>query len=149
MAGNRFRTFTLTGTSPTGASTSCVVGPELGGLSAYDWFTLHFTTEAGSGGTLDLVVERKIPDVDEWREWIRLPQLSSKATAKRTVECSPLNTITTVGSTTTAAPTGPTLALNTNIGGHPGDRIRLVGTSGASNATNAVQTLRVVAWKAQ
>lgn len=139
---------TITGASPS-ATGSAVIGTPIASLAEFDWFTLDFQVACPSGSTLDLVLQRKIPDptVDLWVDWIRLPQLTSSQSKAYTVQAQPLTAVTAVGTgATSTGITGATLAANTSIGGHPGDKIRLVGTT-PNGVTGVNQTVYVTCWK--
>lgn len=151
MSGRSIKVETATGTV-TAANATNVIGKAITGLAKYDWFILDFTVSNPTGATLDVFVQRKIEadGLDEWRDWIRLPSLASAAGTKRyTATISPLNAITEVKGTTEASPATPTLAANTNLGGHPGDKIRLVASAATSAATGSTQTMYVTFWDAE
>ena len=135
-------TFTITGDSPA-ATGSAVIGVEVGGLERFDTFIVDATVQGATDDTLDLVLQRKVGDADVWAEWIRFAQLASGAAAvSYTVSPTPSNTIVAVDTDTTASPSGPVMSAGC-VGGHPGSRVRLVATAGASTSAGAEQTVRI------
>ena len=139
------RTFTLTGTSPAAAG-QAVIQTE-GGLGAYDWFQIDADLVGATGGTLDIYLQRKL-DTDVWLDWVHLPQLAAGAAAVRySLTVSSSNTIVAVGKTSDAGVGTPALAANTSVGGHPGDKVRVMAVAGASTSAGATVTVYVSAFK--
>ena len=143
----------ITGTSPASA-TSALVGAVMNGLQRYDWFTVDAIIIGGTGGTIDVTIQRKIGNlpngtaVDLWVDWLRFPQVAAATTTKFSVNVASTNDIYTVGMVATAAFTA-TLAADTSVGGHPGNSIRVVATAGAGTSAGAVQTVYVTMWNAK
>lgn len=147
MSVGRLQVFSITGTSPAAASTAAVGNPAQS-LLDYDWFSINATIIGGTGGTIDACLQYKIDSAgtDEWWDWVRFPQVAAATTTKFVVEPQAPNTITTVGSCTTASP-AMTVAANTNVGGHPGFAVRLVVTAGAGTSAGATQTVKIRCWR--
>jgi len=146
------RTELITGTSPATAVTA-VVGSVLHGLSQYDWFTFDASVIGGTGGTVDVTLQRKIQNlsdgtaVDLWVDWMHFPQVAAATTTKFSVQSGASTTIQTVGSQA-ASPgtTAATLAANTYVGGHPGNELRMLVTAGAGTSVGAAQKIYVTCW---
>jgi hypothetical protein len=105
------------------------------------------TIIGGTGGVVDAWLQRKIEGVDAWRDWIRFPQVAAATTKRYSVQVMSSTTIHDVSEGTTASPGTPTIAANTSVGGHPGDKVRLVVTAGAGTSAGATQTIRVSGWQ--
>lgn len=141
--------FKITGTSPASATTA-IIGAAIGGLHAYDWFAVDAIVQGGTGGTLDLYLQRQIAMDAEvtggvWVDWLRLAQLADGAAAvKYTAQAAADLTIRQVEHSTDASVgTTPQLSVNTFCGGHPGQALRLVGKAGAGTSSGAAQTVYV------
>lgn len=139
---------TISGSSPASASTA-VVGSALNGLSECDWFMIDATIIGGTGGTVDAWLQRKVEGTDNWRDWIRFPQVSAASTKHYSVQVMSSISIYEVSQGTTASPGTPTIVANTSIGGHPGDKVRLVVTAGAGTSAGATQTVRIHGWQSR
>lgn len=137
---------TISGTSPASASTAAV-GSAVNGLAKYDWLIIDATLIGGTGGTVDAWLQRKIEGQDKWRDWIRFPQVAAATTEHYSVQIGTGSTIHQVSQGTTASPGTPTIAADTSIGGHPGDKVRLVVTAGAGTSAGATQTIHVSGWQ--
>jgi hypothetical protein len=143
------RTELITGTSPASA-TSGIIGAAILGLSGFDWFTIDAIIIGGTGGTIDVTLQRKIGNVqgvavDLWVDWLHFPQVAAGVTTKFCAISGASSTIQVVGSVAAAAFTA-TLAANTFVGGHPGDQLRAVSTAGASTTAGATQKIYVGCW---
>lgn len=135
---------TITGTSPASASTAAI--GTANGLAAHDWFLIDATIIGGTAGTVDAWLQRKVEGVDAWRDWIRFPLVSAATTKHYSVQVGSGQTIYEVSQGTTASPGTPTIAANTAIGGHPGDKVRLMVTAGAGTTAGATQTVYISGW---
>lgn len=137
----RAQTFTITGTSPATATTAAI-GSVINGLLQFNHFNIHANVQGATGGTLNLRLQRQIAD-DVWSDWLSLPQLGAAAAAiSYAASLASATTIAVVGGGSLASPT-VVLAANTFVGGHPGDRLRLIGTGGASTSAGATQTIYI------
>lgn len=133
--------FLITGTSPSSASTA-ILGTA-GGLLRFNWFTIHAALLGATGGTLNVYIQRMIVD-DIWSDWLAFTQLTAAQAATRyTANTGSNNTISAVGGGTNAVAT-PSLSAGTFIGGHPGDKVRVVCTAGVSTSAGAVQSIYLV-----
>lgn len=138
--------YLLSGNSAANAST--VVVARAKGLLRFNWFTLHANLVGATGGTLNVRVQRLITDSDApgvWSDWVAFPQLTAGAAAiSYATDVAPNSAITQVGGGTTAAPTVQ-LAAGTVLGGHPGNEVRLVATTGAGTSAAAAVAVYLVA----
>lgn len=140
---SRMRLFTLSATSPAIAST--VVGPEQAGLSQFDYFMVDADLVGATGGALDVYLQREVA-AGVWRDWLHFPQLAAAAGAvSYTVPVSGEPDVFVVG-TGAASTASPALAADAFVGGHPGDKLRLVFVAGASTSAGAAITVRINAW---
>ena len=139
------KVFPITGTTPSSATTA-IVGSNVGGLTAFDWFTIDADLVGATGGTLDVYLQRKV-DTNVWADWVHFPQLAAGASAVRyTIPSGADKTIVPVGVGTDALPGTPALATNTFVGGHPGEALRCVAVAGASTSAGAAITIRITGW---
>lgn len=149
MADN-FIVRTISDSCSASASTTTILGT-LTGLRPYDWFTIDAKLIGTTGGVLDIGLERKIDGVDAWVPWVRFTQAAATTTYYYSIESQAGSGIVTVGPWgTTAIPTAVTswvVAANTFIGGHPGDVIRAIATTGAGTSVGAAQLIYVTAWQ--
>lgn len=135
--------FFITGTSPASASTA-QVGEEAKGLSRFQHFDFVLKEIGGTGGTVDVYIQRFDTNLNEWVDYAHFPQVAAATTARYVATSQPLtgaNPILSVGQGTT-----PALAANSIIGGHPGDKVRMVVTAGAGTSAGATQMLSIRAW---
>lgn len=136
----------ITGTSPAAAGTAAM-GSAVG-LAKYDWIIIDAQITGATGGTLDLVLQRKIEGYDIWVDWVRFPQAAAGAgAAQYHLSLQSTAAITAVDWDVTATPTAATIAANTTLGGHPGNQVRLVATAGASTSAGATQTVYITGWQ--
>jgi hypothetical protein len=143
------RTELITGNCPASA-TSAIIGAPLVGLRAYDWFTIDAIIIGPTGGTIDVTLQRKMGDVqgaavDLWVDWLHFPQVAATTTKVYSAVSGASTTITVNGAVAAATFTA-TLAANTFIGGHPGDQLRAVCTTGTSTSVAALQKIYITAW---
>lgn len=136
--------FTLSQTSSATASTTTYGGANAvqNGLSRFDQFTFDADITGPTGGVMDVYLQHRVDaSVDVWHDWVALPQISAGASKKYTWTAAPVNSsIGDVGGGTTAS-APPTLTANTNIGGHPGDTIRIVTKTGSGVTVGGTVTL--------
>lgn len=142
-----YRYWTLTDTSPASAITAVGLAGA-SGLDEYDYVRVDASLVGGTGGVLDVYLQRMIrPNV--WADWLHFTQLSAAATAKYSVICAPgLSTTITASNLGTDAAPGVTLASATFLGGHPGKSLRSVYVAGAGTSAGAINTIYISAWRA-
>lgn len=147
MAWRRNQVYTITGNTPD-SETVAVVGSAVTGLEQFDWFSIVAVLDAGTlGGTLDATLQYKIDaDTDVWVDWISFNQVLDTASSVQQVHSGANTTIVTVGTCTTASP-AITLAAGTACGGHPGNIVRLVVSTGAGTDTAVEQTVYIRGWR--
>jgi hypothetical protein len=141
------RTELITGNCPATA-TSAIIGAAIAGLRPYDWFTIDAIIIGPTGGTIDVTLQRKIDGVDLWVDWLHFPQVAATVTTKFSAMTGASTTIATVGMVAAATFTA-TLAANMFVGGHPGDQLRAVCTTGTSTSIAALQKIYITAWNAK
>ena len=135
-------TFSFTGDSADAASTT-IVGDIAEGLSRFVWFDVVATLIGGTAGTVDVYLQRYSVELTEWIDWLHFPQVALGVTARYVVAAAqPSGLIHAVGMNLT-----PALAANTAVGGHPGDRLRMVVTAGAGESAGATQLVELRCWK--
>lgn len=136
--------FTFKETSPAGASTTVAGTKVIRGLDRYSYFLVDAKLTGGTGGTLDVYLQRKVVEEDgtvHWIDWLHFPQLTAGAAAAWY----------SVAPTASAGPvavgedTSPVLAASTCVGGHPGNELRVLFKTGASNTAGASQIINVTA----
>lgn len=143
----RFHLETLSGVSSNTASTAVVLATA-NGLAQWDWFTVDATIVGATGGTSSAFLERKIHDsVDQWREWIRFPDVAATVTKKYSVQVAASAVVQETTSSVTATPGAPTLAAGASLGGHPGELVRFVVYNGAGTTAGATCTCYLGCWK--
>lgn len=132
---------TLTGTSPSSATTAVSNSVAGGGmLTKAEGIVIDATLTGGTGGTLDVYLQRKIAS-DTWRDWVHFPQLAAAASKKYTLTIIGNGAgIVEVGGGSDASP-GVALAANTAVDVTPGGDVRLVFVSGAGTSAGAAQTI--------
>lgn len=140
------KSFLLTDTSPAaaGTSASAVAAGSVSGLEEFDWFTVDALLLGATGGTLDVYLQRWVQKLQEWRDWVHFTQLAAAAAATRyTFDCNAMPTsITTVGQATT-----PVISAGVVTCGHPGTKLRLLFTAGASTSAGAIQKVELTGWR--
>lgn len=135
--------FVLSGLSPASASSALITGAILPGLGRYDDFLIDAIIIGGTGGTVDLYIQRRVL-ANVWVEWAHFPQVAAAATKYYSIPTQqPTPAITNVGKFDDAGTGTAVIAANTFVGGHPGDAIRLYVTAGASTSAAATQTVYV------
>jgi hypothetical protein len=146
----RRRTFTLTAATPVVATTA--IGATVAGLLDYDWFSIDAALTGVAGGTLDVYLQREV-DADGngvWADWCHFPQFAAAGAAvEYCAQSGADKTIHVVEQGTAAAAGTPALAANTLIGGHPGNKLRMVFVTGASTTGPAkTQVVKITGWNA-
>jgi len=135
---------TVTLTSPAGASATEIGASTFKGdmLTRAELLVIDATLLGGTGGTLDVYLQRKIA-TNTWRDWIHFPQVAAATAKKYTL------TITGEGSSivetsggTDASP-GVGLAANTAINVIPGGEVRVVFVSGGGNTVGASNSITI------
>lgn len=134
---------TITATSPAAASTVVhTVTFGAGWLRTADKLVIDATLLGGTGGTLDIYLQRKIA-ADTWRDWIHFPQIAAATAKKYTVTITGEGaTIVETGGGSDAAP-GVALAANTAVNVIPGDVVRIVFVAGASTSAGASNSITI------
>lgn len=137
-------------TNSTPASPTTRIGSDtISGLREFDWFETTGYFAGVSGGTLDIYLQREIVG-GAWEDWAHFPQLANGAAA-RTYWIPPYgcnNAATVTIGTGTVGGASPTLAAGAALGGHPGDKVRMVFVTGTGTTQAAVaQTVRIVGHK--
>jgi hypothetical protein len=135
----------LSGMSPSaaGAAAGAMAMPSSSNpfdASAYESFVVEATLQGATGGALDVYIQTSPDQGLTWSDWIHFPQIAAGAPAV-TYRATPNpwpNSIQPVGKGLT-----PSLAANQIVGGHPGDRIRLLFVAGTSTSAGATQTIKV------
>ena len=152
---HRLDYFSMSGTTTTSTNVAEIIGSPVRGLAKYDWITLDASLAGVPGATLDVYVQRQIANSDQvtggvWADWVHFAQLASRAARSySTVSPSDGVTITAVGRGTDASPGTPALAVNTAIGLHPGDAVRLVAKCGGDTLTGTSLSVAVIGWKSE
>jgi hypothetical protein len=129
--------FKIEGSTPASATTA-IVG-DVRGLDKYDWFQISAKLVGGTGGTLDVYLQRWI-ESDLWEDWIHFPQVAATATKYFAATATGVTDPVEVGRGSDASP-GVSLAAGKSIGGHPGRRVRAVAVAGAG--TTVAGSVRV------
>lgn len=142
----------LTGASPSGAGTAIVaatVKSEF--LYRADYLTIDAALVGGTGGTLDVYVQRRV-GVNQWVDWLHFPQVAAGASVNHTLIIdgtgSYNNPIVRVGSGTDASAT-PALAAGSITNCMPGmfqgrpPEIRLVYVAGGGTSAGATSTVTI------
>jgi hypothetical protein len=133
---------TITAATPSSPATAAYSTTYFKGLSIFDRLVIQATITAGSGGTLDVYLQRKLA-ADSCADWIHFAQASAGATIRATATVNGEGSVVTaVGGGSDAAP-GVALAAATVVNCIPGGDVRLVfvagaGTSGAGSVTVSI-----------
>lgn len=134
---------TVTATSPAAAST--VVHTELFKGSVFsntDLLVIDAALTAGTGGTLDVYLQRKLGS-DSWADWLHFPQLTAATSARYAFTINGQGTsITAVGRGTDASP-GVALAVNTSTNVVPGGDVRIVFVAGVGTSLGASNVITI------
>lgn len=148
----RTKLWTITGTSPAAAG-QAAVGNAATTLDQYDDFSVTASLVGATGGTLDVYLQRRVDNAGTvWADWIHFPQLAAGAAAVVYAAAAmppPAATATVIGTTAQNGTTGaPALAVNTVVGGHPGDAVRVLCVAGASTTVGAAVAVYIKGVKA-
>ena len=131
-------TFSITGTTPAAPGTA-VVGSAITWLDRYDVVRIAADLVGATGGPLDVYLQTSPNGGANWYDFAHFPQLAAAAAAtKYFVAPTGSNAITVVGKDL-----APALAANTCVGGHPGERMRVVAVAGALTTAGAAVTISV------
>jgi len=135
--------YLLSDTSPAAPGT-VVSSAVTGGLSQFDWFTLDALLTQATGGTLDVYLQRFVATLNEWRDWVHFTQLAAgSASFRYTLDSRMASTsIVAVGQGSS-----PAIAAGTIVCAHPGDKVRLAFTAGASTSAGAGQKVVLSGWR--
>lgn len=135
------KTFTVTATSPATATTG-VATITANGLDRFDWFTVDAVLTGGTGGTLDVYLQRDVAGT--WVDWIHFAQLSAGAAAiRKTVD----SKSAAAGPVTVGSGTSPALAAGSCSCCHPGEKVRVLFVAGASTSAGASQTITLTGFR--
>lgn len=139
---------TLTEATPGSASTAA--GASITGLDKYSAVRFEVTITGGTGGTLDVYLQRQCgkdgSGNQQWVDFVHFPQVAATVVKRYSASSMTSTSIVEVGGGTDAAP-GVALAANTNVGGHPGSVIRPVYVAGAGTSVAGSCTIRVFGTK--
>jgi hypothetical protein len=135
---------TITGATPASATTA-VVGLAIPAeadnivLGAYESLTMQASLTGGTGGTLDVYVQRSFDGGTTWRDYWHVTQVAAGAT--KHFDCSPTLDSSTyeVGQATT-----PALAAGQCAGGKWGQMLRVIATGGAGTTVAGSATVKFV-----
>lgn len=146
MAFGAFQTITVTATSSASADVY-TLGTERGNLGKFDQFTIDATIGGNGGGAIDVVVMRKVA-TDDWREWLRFPQVAANTTKRYTHQLGAGNATTTETATCTDTVPPSAFVMSAGcIGGHPGQAIKLCVLAGTGASAAVPQTVLLKAWQ--
>ena len=114
------------------------------GLLRFDRIMVDASLTGVAGGTLDVYLQREV-DTNVWADWAHFPQITAgNAAVEFSLQSGSDKTIHTVEQGTAASAGTPALAAGTLVGGHPGNRLRMVFVTGAGATGPAKsQTVRV------
>jgi hypothetical protein len=136
-------TITWSATSPSAAGT-VVSSTLICGLHRYDHVCIDATLIGGTGGTLDVYIQRKL-DNDVWQDWAHFPQLAAGTTKRYSASIrgdgGGSTAFVEVGGGSDNVP-GVSLAANTIVNTQPTEVMRVVFVAGAGTTAGAVQTIR-------
>jgi hypothetical protein len=143
----------MSGSVATGTTAVQLVGSAAKGLNRFDWFMVSGSLAGVPLGTLDVYVQRQISDSTEvsggvWEDWIHFPQQSEAgARTYYTVQPQATSDLVVVGRGTDASAGTPALAANTSVGGHPGEKLRLVAKCGSETLTGTSIAVTITGWQ--
>lgn len=132
---------TWTGTSPASASTAVSTTP-VNGLEKWDGVVIDAVITGGTGGTIDVYLQRKIAS-NVWADWVHFPQVAAATTKRYTTMVTGHGAGTTpteIGVGTDASPS-VVLAANTSTNVPPTGQVRVVMVGGAGTSAGATQTI--------
>lgn len=113
----------------------------IGNLSEYKDVTVVSKLQGATGGTLDVYLQSW--DGTDWVDWLHYTQLAALTPAASLVyvpDYPIAHALVTVGRNLT-----PALAVNSSVGGHPGEALRMLFVAGAGTSAGALQTMRILA----
>lgn len=133
----------ITATSPGSASTAVVATIFAGGiLKAADKLVIDALLLGGTGGTLDVYLQRKT-GTNAWLDWVHFPQVAALVAKKYTLTITGEGaSIVEVGGGTDASP-GVALAANTAVNVIPGGDVRIVFVAGAGTTLGSSNTVTI------
>ena len=134
---------TLTLTSPASATTAVGASAFTGAfLQRAEALTIDAKIIGGTGGTLDVYLQRKIAS-DSWLDWVHFPQVAAATTKRYTLTIvGNDSTIVETGGGSDAAP-GVALAAGTAVNVTPGDTVRVVFVAGVGTSLGASQVITI------
>lgn len=114
-------------------------------LTRAEGVTVDAALAGGTGGTLDIYLQRKLAD-DEWVDWIHFAQLAAGATKKYTVSITGNgSSLVEVGGGSNASP-GVALAANTAVDVTPAGEVRIVLVAGVGTSAGASNKIRLTSF---
>lgn len=140
---------TVTATSPAAASTTVAADQFKGSmLSNADMLVVDALLVGGTGGTLDVYLQRKL-DTNVWRDWIHFPQVAAGTTKRFTVAVTGEgSTIVDCGGGSDASP-GVALAANTAVNVLPGSDVRVVFVAGVGTNAGASNSVTITPYQSR
>jgi hypothetical protein len=140
---------TITATSPAAASTvvhTAIFAGDM--LSRADKLVIDAALLGGTGGTLDIYLQRKLA-TNTWRDWVHFPQIAAATAKKYTVTITgDGSSIVETGGGTDAAP-GVALAANTAINTIPGGDVRIVFVAGGGTSAGASNSIVITPYSSR
>jgi hypothetical protein len=142
----RRHSVTMTGISPAAAGNGSLATQH--GLSRYSFFQIDALITGGTGGTVDIYLQRLIDATNDiWLDWCHFTQVAATITKRYTVSSIGNGTLVEVGQMNTAFSGSLVLAAGTCVGGHPGDVLRVLAVAGAGTSAGAGQTVYIHAYE--
>lgn len=133
---------TVTLTSPATAITAVGATIFAGSTLNADKLVIDATLLGGTGGTLDVYLQRKIA-TDTWRDWIHFPQIAAGTAKKYSLAITGEGaSIVETGGGSDAAP-GVALAANTAVNIIPGGDVRVVFVAGGGTSAGASNSIKI------
>lgn len=124
-------TQTIAEATPASASTA-VAAKVATGLDRFAYLMVDAELTGGTGGTLDVYLQRSVTKNDGttvWYDWAHFTQVAAGVTARYSLTPTASGGPVTVGKDTT-----PALAAGSCVGGHPGEALRAVFVAGAGTS---------------
>lgn len=135
--------FTITGATPATASTTAVIGSSIPdenvAITPYDTLTMEADIVGGTGGTLDIYVQRTFDGGTTWRDYVHFPQVAAATTKRYSHSPSLDGQIYEVGQGTT-----PALAAGTSANGKWGSHLRVLAVSGSGTSAAGSVTVKFI-----
>lgn len=134
----------------TPATASTAVGSTIKSVNFLraDGIAVDALITAGSGGTLDVYLQRKVSD-DNWRDWIHFAQVSAGATSRQTAVVNGQGSSVVITGGGTDATPGVALAAATAVNVIPLNDVRLVYVAGAGTSGAGAVTLTITPYTDQ